>query len=84
MRIAPAAKAFVYARANPVSRNVAFTALRMMSSAAPAVKVRVGNRFVLGCVSGGSWLLQMVGKSMQSLERQRATLHWLVVGVVGE
>ena len=47
MRIAPAAKAFVYARANPVSRNVAFTALRMMSSAPPAVKVRVGNRFVL-------------------------------------
>ena len=43
MRIAPAAKAFVYARANPVSRNMAFTALRMMSSAAPAVKVRVGN-----------------------------------------
>jgi hypothetical protein len=39
MRIAPAAKAFVFARAFPTQRNVAFTALRMMSSAAPSVKV---------------------------------------------
>lgn len=41
MRIAPAAKAFVFARqsAFPAQRNVAFTALRMMSSAAPPVKV---------------------------------------------
>jgi hypothetical protein len=40
MRIAPAAKAFVYARASfPSQRNVAFTALRMMATAAPSVKV---------------------------------------------
>lgn len=39
MRIAPAAKAFVYARASfPGQRNVAFTALRMMATAAPSVK----------------------------------------------
>lgn len=40
MRIAPAAKAFVFARASfPMQRNVAFTALRMMGTAAPSIKV---------------------------------------------
>ena len=39
MRIAPAAKAFAFARL-PANRQFAFTAIRMMSSAAPAAKVR--------------------------------------------
>ena len=39
MRIAPAARA-VALRPLPANRQVAFTALRMMSGAAPAVKVR--------------------------------------------
>jgi hypothetical protein len=50
MRIAPstATKAFAFARALPtVSRNansVSFTALRMMSVAAPSIKVRCANQ----------------------------------------
>jgi hypothetical protein len=40
MRLAPAAKAFAFATSRPGNRNVAFTALRMMSAAAPSVKVR--------------------------------------------
>jgi hypothetical protein len=40
MRLAPAAKAFAFATSRPANRNVAFTALRMMSSAAPSIKVR--------------------------------------------
>ena len=41
MRIAPAAKAFVFAARSfqPAQQNVAFTALRMMSSVAPSIKV---------------------------------------------
>lgn len=40
MRVVPVAtKAFAFARSLPANRNVAFTALRMMSSAAPSVKV---------------------------------------------
>lgn len=37
MRVLPAARALAFAKTS--NRNVAFTALRMMSSAAPAVKV---------------------------------------------
>jgi len=51
MRIAPAAKAFVFAKQSFTSQrttNVAFTALRMMSSAAPAVKV--SSQRILGAV----------------------------------
>jgi hypothetical protein len=40
MRLAPAAKAFAFVTSRPANRNVAFTALRMMSSAAPSIKVR--------------------------------------------
>jgi len=38
MRIAPAARAFAFARL-PAQRNAAFTALRLMSTAAPSAKV---------------------------------------------
>ena len=40
MRLAPAAKAIAFATSRPANRNVAFTALRMMSVTTPAVKVR--------------------------------------------
>ena len=43
MRLAPAAKNIALARSFPSNRNVAFNALRMMSGAAPPVKVRVND-----------------------------------------
>jgi hypothetical protein len=47
MRVMPAAKVLAFARASPANRNVAFTALRMMSAAAPGPKVCVERRQIL-------------------------------------
>jgi hypothetical protein len=44
MRIVPAAKAIALANSRSANKYGAFTALRMMSSAAPTIKVGKSNR----------------------------------------
>jgi hypothetical protein len=61
MRVMPAARVLAFARASPANRNVAFTALRMMSAAAPGPKVCVERRHIL--CNSLFILLKDIGKS---------------------